>query len=47
MKVVLRQPKREVKPVVRVAERETAAYAVLRGIGHEIEEFPMAARNST
>ncbi len=37
---------RKVKPLVRVAERETAAYAVLRGIRYEIEECPMAAGNT-
>ncbi|MCQ3804585.1 MAG: adenine nucleotide alpha hydrolase family protein [Acidimicrobiia bacterium] len=37
---------RKVKPLVRVAERETAAYAVLRGIDYEIEECPMASGNT-
>lgn len=37
---------RKVKPLVRVAERETAAYAVLNGIEYEIEECPMAAGNT-
>ncbi len=37
---------RKVKPLLRVAERETAAYAVLRGIEYEIEECPMAAGNT-
>ena len=37
---------RKVKPLVRVAERETAAYAVLRGIEYEIEECPMVAGNT-
>lgn len=37
---------RKVKPLVRVAERETAAYAVLKGIEYEIEECPMAAGNT-
>ena len=37
---------RKVKPLLRVAERETAAYAVLRGIEYEIEECPMAAENT-
>lgn len=37
---------RKVKPLVRVAERETAAYAVLRGIDYEVEECPMAAGNT-
>ncbi|HOM99565.1 MAG TPA: TIGR00269 family protein [Acidobacteriota bacterium] len=33
---------RKVKPLVRVTERETAAYAVLRGIDYIVEECPMA-----
>lgn len=37
---------RKVKPLVRVAERETAAYAVLQGIEYEVEECPMAAGNT-
>ena len=37
---------RKVKPLIRVAERETAAYAVLRGIDYEIEECPMVAGNT-
>lgn len=37
---------RKVKPLIRVAERETAAYAVLRGIEYEIEECPMVAGNT-
>ena len=37
---------RKVKPLIRVAERETAAYAILRGIQYEIEECPMAAGNT-
>lgn len=37
---------RKVKPLLRVAEREAAAYAVLRGIEYEIEECPMAAGNT-
>ncbi|NIR36387.1 MAG: tRNA(Ile)-lysidine synthetase, partial [Actinobacteria bacterium] len=37
---------RKVKPLLRVAERETAAYAVLRGIDYEVEECPMAAGNT-
>ena len=37
---------KKVKPLVRVAERETAAYAVLKGIQYEIEECPMAAGNT-
>ena len=37
---------RKVKPLIRVAERETAAYAVLAGIDYEVEECPMAAGNT-
>jgi uncharacterized protein (TIGR00269 family) len=37
---------RKVKPLVRVAERESAAYAVLRGIEYEVEECPMVAGNT-
>jgi tRNA-5-methyluridine54 2-sulfurtransferase len=37
---------RKVKPLIRVAERETAAYAVLSGIEYEVEECPMAAGNT-
>lgn len=37
---------RKIKPLIRVAERETAAYAVLRGIEYEVEECPMAAGNT-
>lgn len=37
---------RKVKPLIRVAERETAAYAVIRGIDYEVEECPMAAGNT-
>lgn len=37
---------RKVKPLIRLAERETAAYAVLRGIEYEIEECPMVAGNT-
>ena len=36
---------RKVKPLVRLAERETAAYCVLRGIDYLVEECPMAAGN--
>jgi uncharacterized protein (TIGR00269 family) len=36
---------RKVKPLVRLAERETAAYCVLRGIDYQVEECPMAAGN--
>jgi uncharacterized protein (TIGR00269 family) len=37
---------RKVKPLIRVAERETAAYAVLSGIEYEVEECPMAGGNT-
>ncbi len=37
---------RKVKPLIRVAERETAAYAVIRGIDYEIDECPMAGGNT-
>jgi uncharacterized protein (TIGR00269 family) len=36
---------RKVKPLVRLAERETAAYCVLRGIEYQVEECPMSAGN--
>jgi uncharacterized protein (TIGR00269 family) len=37
---------RKVKPLIRLAERETAAYAVLRGIEYEVEECPLVAGNT-
>lgn len=37
---------RKVKPLIRVAERETAAYAVLSGIEYEVDECPMARGNT-
>jgi tRNA-5-methyluridine54 2-sulfurtransferase len=37
---------RKVKPLVRVAERETAAYALLRGIDYVVEECPMVEGNT-
>lgn len=37
---------KKIKPLVRVAERETAAYAVLSGIDYEVEECPMAGGNT-
>ena len=37
---------RKVKPLIRVAERETAAYAVVRGIDYAVEECPMVAGNT-
>jgi uncharacterized protein (TIGR00269 family) len=36
---------RKIKPLVRLSERETAAYCVLQGIDYIIEECPMAAGN--
>jgi uncharacterized protein (TIGR00269 family) len=36
---------RKVKPLVRLSERETAAYCVLRGIEYIVEECPMAVGN--
>jgi uncharacterized protein (TIGR00269 family) len=36
---------RKVKPLVRLTERETAAYCVLRGIDYLVDECPMAAGN--
>src|SRR6202035_5546974 len=36
---------RKVKPLVRLAEREMAAYCVVRGIDYIVEECPMAAGN--
>jgi uncharacterized protein (TIGR00269 family) len=36
---------RKVKPLVRLAEREMAAYCVLQGIDYIVEECPMAAGN--
>jgi uncharacterized protein (TIGR00269 family) len=36
---------RKVKPLVRLAERETAAYCLLRGIDYIVEECPMAEGN--
>jgi tRNA-5-methyluridine54 2-sulfurtransferase len=37
---------RKVKPLYRVAERETAAYAVLRGIDYIVEECPLVEGNT-
>jgi uncharacterized protein (TIGR00269 family) len=37
---------RKVKPLVRLAERETAAWCVLRGIDYQVEECPNAEGNS-
>jgi len=36
---------RKVKPLVRLGERETAAYCVVRGIDYLVDECPMAAGN--
>lgn len=36
---------RKVKPLVRLTERESAAYCVLRSIDYQVEECPMAAGN--
>lgn len=36
---------RKVKPLVRLTERETAAYCVIRGIDYIVEECPMAVGN--
>ena len=36
---------RKVKPLVRLSEREMAAYCVLRGIDYIVEECPMAEGN--
>jgi tRNA-5-methyluridine54 2-sulfurtransferase len=36
---------RKVKPLVRLAEREMAAYCVIRGIEYQVEECPMSGGN--
>ncbi len=36
---------RKIKPLIRLGERETAAYCLLRGIDYIVEECPMAAGN--
>ncbi|MEA3020696.1 MAG: tRNA-5-methyluridine54 2-sulfurtransferase [Actinomycetota bacterium] len=36
---------KKIKPLVRLAEREMAAYCVLRGIDYQVEECPMAKGN--
>ncbi|MGI8756204.1 MAG: ATP-binding protein [Acidimicrobiales bacterium] len=36
---------RKIKPLVRLGEREMAAYCILRGIDYLVEECPMAAGN--
>ncbi len=37
---------RKVKPMIRLSERETAAYCVLRRLDYQVDECPMAAGNS-
>lgn len=37
---------KKVKPLVRITERETAAYALLQGIDYIVEECPMAEGNT-
>ena len=37
---------KKVKPLVRLAERETAAYAVVKGIDYVVEECPMVEGNT-
>lgn len=37
---------RKVKPLVRIAERETAAYALLKGIDYIVEECPLVEGNT-
>lgn len=37
---------RKVKPLVRLSERETAAYCVVTGIDYQVDECPMAEGNS-
>jgi uncharacterized protein (TIGR00269 family) len=36
---------KKIKPLVRLGERETAAWCVIRGIDYQVEECPMAAGN--
>ncbi len=36
---------RKIKPLVRLTEREMAAYCILRGIDYQVEECPLAAGN--
>ncbi|MCU4184654.1 adenine nucleotide alpha hydrolase family protein [Acidiferrimicrobium sp. IK] len=36
---------RKVKPLVRLSERETAAYCVIKGIDYQVEECPQSAGN--
>lgn len=37
---------KKIKPLIRVAERETAAYCVLKGIDYEVDECPMVHGNT-
>lgn len=37
---------RKVKPLLRIAERETAAYCVLKGIDYEVDECPLVGGNT-
>lgn len=37
---------RKVKPLVRIAERETAAYALIRGLDYIVEECPLVEGNT-
>ncbi len=37
---------RKVKPLLRIAERETAAYCVLKSIDYEVDECPMVGGNT-
>lgn len=36
---------RKIKPLMRLTERETAAWCIVRGIDYQVEECPMAAGN--
>lgn len=36
---------RKVKPLVRLSERETAAYCIIKGIDYQVEECPQSAGN--
>jgi uncharacterized protein (TIGR00269 family) len=36
---------KKVKPLVRLTERETAAWCIVRGIDYQVEECPMAVGN--
>jgi uncharacterized protein (TIGR00269 family) len=38
--------KKKVKPLFRLAEREMAAYAILKGIDYVVEECPLVAGNT-